>query len=870
MKPNCMRCSSCWVLVRSRTLYKPEPISSLQTHSDTTMDISTHENNVDNSRNVLETIPAQPELRRKRKHAQQSTDHATQEVPAASRLSDRSRKAQKKTHKALDDEFEEVTTAASSSSTDAPAPPSMPTLPATAAINAHQHLVETRDRDGNPVMMFQYDGRRFPVNAHLLVPPRPYTRRKKLDPNPMVSTQARVIQPPPVPPALPSAGPQVIKWSLDQPPAPIPNSYAFLDQSHPIPMGGPAYHPSPSIISANASTARTTRDVGVATASDVISVRTTRDVGVEAAALPPLRTTRSVGVEIRPDTPLAQITHNVGISAPSFPQLTPSSIPSDAMASPLAQFDTPTPPSLDVDYSPLPGQPSLHPDLQRKKDFVTGVVGIELSALAPTVRWSTGVDTALPFIYDPTKPRNNKLYKDEEAVGRFAGYPPSTDCPFIAHLDERGYAIHHELVQDTLSHLARGSTVVVKKRETPPAQGFFEYIEEAELCHSTMYHVHDMEKRHEDVEHPHVQATLGQFLKNTTDADCIQCILSATFGQNHCPKLIEKVDHGYHYGVANVLDAIGQGRIPEDTYRTRNWALIHHGGVHTMEHHDLEGQGTWMEAKVGQKHWGIVQPAGYTEARSRAVLNGLLEQFVRGVDEGDTWQLEWERRGGKAYTIDCQPGDLVIMPPNAFHLVYTPVSSVAIGGHFLSYSTLHLTEVARAFDHHRAREVTNENHLSVFVTLCGMVIGLFREPKTKLYTKCLKALCRMVIHYKDYIADSGQGSLTKSIHQYMKNPICSLAAITAKVIVEGMGWDIGSEYLFSGSEGWMDPGEEVDYARFSAVLDHFHGTYLRKPEAVAKPATFDDIIQHIWVAPSTHAPAAPSDCENRAEKRRRR
>ncbi|GLB36938.1 hypothetical protein LshimejAT787_0312250 [Lyophyllum shimeji] len=828
------------------------------------MDASMHENNVDNSRNASESTPAQRDLRRKRKRTQQPNEPTSQEAPAASRVSGRSRKAKKKTHDDPDDEVEEVTAAASTSSSEhsAPAPPPMLSLSATAAIHAHQHLVQTRDRDGNPITMFQYNGRRFPVNAQLFVPPRPYTRRKPLDPNPTVSMQARVIQPPPVPPALPPAGPQVIKWSLEQPPAPIPNPYAFLDQNHLIPMGGP------SMVSANASTARATRNVGVATASDVIPVRTTRDVGVEAVAPPclrttrdmgietipvvsPLRTTRSVGVEIRPDTPLAQITRDVGISAPSSPQLTPSSIPLDAMASPLAQFDTPTPPSLDVDHLSLPGHPSLRLDPLRRMDFVTGVVGIELSATAPTVRWSTGVETALPFIYDPTKPRNNRLYKDEDAVRRFAAYPPSTNCPFIAHLDERGYATHHELVQDTLSHLARGSTVVVKKRETPPAQGFFEYIEEAELCHSSMYHVHDMEKRHEDVEHPHVQASLGQFLKNTTDPDRIP---------------MHSVGHLW----AKPLSETDQGRIPEDTYRTRNWALIHHGGVHTMEHHDSEGQGTWMEAKVGQKHWGIVQPAGYTEARSRVVLNGLLEQFVRGADEGDTWQLSWERLGGKAYTIDCQPGDLVIMTPNAFHLVYTPISSVAIGGHFLSYSTLHLTEAARAFDHHRGRAVTNENHPSVFVTLCGMVVGLFREPKTKLYTKCLKALCRMVHTLQGLYRRFGSGIPHESIHQYMKNPIGSLAAIAAKVIVEGMGWDIGSEHLFSGSEGWMDPGEEVDYARLSAVLDHFNGTYLRKPEAVAKPATFDDIIQGVWVVPTTPAPAAPSDRENRAEKRRKR
>jgi len=50
------------------------------------------------------------------------------------------------------------------------------------------------------------------------------------------------------------------------------------------------------------------------------------------------------------------------------------------------------------------------------------------------------------------------------------------------------------------------------------------------------------------------------------------------------------------------------------------------------------------------------------------------------------------------------------MPPGTWHAVYTPVPSLAGGGHFFSYDTLHLTEFSRAFDHNHSEMSTNANH----------------------------------------------------------------------------------------------------------------------------------------------------------------
>jgi hypothetical protein len=48
--------------------------------------------------------------------------------------------------------------------------------------------------------------------------------------------------------------------------------------------------------------------------------------------------------------------------------------------------------------------------------------------------------------------------------------------------------------------------------------------------------------------------------------------------------------------------------------------------------------------------------------------------------------------------VDPDRKETRIQPPGYWHLVYTPVKGMVSGGHFLSYETLHLTEMACAYD----------------------------------------------------------------------------------------------------------------------------------------------------------------------------
>ena len=68
------------------------------------------------------------------------------------------------------------------------------------------------------------------------------------------------------------------------------------------------------------------------------------------------------------------------------------------------------------------------------------------------------------------------------------------------------------------------------------------------------------------------------------------------------------------------------------------------------------------------------------------------------------------------------------MPPGVWHEVYTPVKTLASGGHFLTYDMPHLTQMSWIFDSKHGDEATNANHPGILQTLCHMVLA-FKEKK---------------------------------------------------------------------------------------------------------------------------------------------
>lgn len=58
------------------------------------------------------------------------------------------------------------------------------------------------------------------------------------------------------------------------------------------------------------------------------------------------------------------------------------------------------------------------------------------------------------------------------------------------------------------------------------------------------------------------------------------------------------------------------------------------------------------------------------------------------------------------------------------HIVYTPVNSVASGGHLYNYESMHLVEMSRHFDRFYTIQATNAVHGGAFRTICRMVMAM--------------------------------------------------------------------------------------------------------------------------------------------------
>lgn len=77
-----------------------------------------------------------------------------------------------------------------------------------------------------------------------------------------------------------------------------------------------------------------------------------------------------------------------------------------------------------------------------------------------------------------------------------------------------------------------------------------------------------------------------------------------------------------------------------------------------------------------------------------------------------------------------------IQPPNTWHEVYTPQTSVTIGGHFYTYDTLHLTDAARCYDI-KVPGTTNQHHSSSQLILCAMMVDITRRGPRGNYRRVL-------------------------------------------------------------------------------------------------------------------------------------
>ncbi|KJA16325.1 hypothetical protein HYPSUDRAFT_207118 [Hypholoma sublateritium FD-334 SS-4] len=131
--------------------------------------------------------------------------------------------------------------------------------------------------------------------------------------------------------------------------------------------------------------------------------------------------------------------------------------------------------------------------------------------------------------------------------------------------------------------------------------------------------------------------------------------------------------------------------------------------------------------------------------------------------------IPYDLKASRVWTIKHHPLFHTFQPPNAWHEVFTPSMSVTIGGHFFTFDTIHLSDVARHFDHKKPG-TTNQHHTSSQLIMCAMVTQMVHLGTRPYFRKPLTSLCAMVLRPQKYLSpeEDGDGPLLAQLSAYFK------------------------------------------------------------------------------------------------------
>ncbi|KAF8418657.1 hypothetical protein L210DRAFT_3655539 [Boletus edulis BED1] len=481
--------------------------------------------------------------------------------------------------------------------------------------------------------------------------------------------------------------------------------------------------------------------------------------GADVPPLPPVPTAEStspaqrVGDASATEPTSGELVPPPPLPPPRLPSPPPPPAPpldSTSEAPQLADTN-PTEPAFHEDSlppPPSPGPPSQsNSAMPTRLDLVEGVLGVQVSQGSKTIEWKDGPKTVLPYLPVLGKGKVvNALQVDRAYVNDLARLPGSmlgsNNMAYVPKSTER-----KALVSQIRDHLAEGRTVVLRDYGNVDDFDFSlkGLLEEFGCFPDRIIQAHDMRKRASDPAHPHVQVTVGEFMKGVTDTTQARVALDFPLSQMGLPDPLHKLDDGISVGfnqTHHVVDVDGSD-LPPDTFLVGSWGLLHQAAIMTYPHHDAEGACTWVMPYNGCKIWTCIKVKTRFDRKELATFLAKLanrENSMSGF--GDDVECE---------TAYLYPGDLAIMPPGQMHAVYTPTASFCRGGHFFSYDALHLTEQSRHIDKLKGRYVTNQQHRGTLETLSRMVIALPIISESKaLYKRSIVALCGMVVYDGEY------------------------------------------------------------------------------------------------------------------------
>ena len=465
----------------------------------------------------------------------------------------------------------------------------------------------------------------------------------------------------------------------------------------------------------------------------------------------------------------------------------------------------------------------------------------------PTVVWSGGgYKTGLPYIRDPQNPLVNLLKNDETHV-RHLSQTALVESDWVVYVKYEEHLHDVDLAKEIAENLQYGRTVVLKGHPYESAA-----LNETSLyCRFNLFGrdpvvVSDAACRLDNPTYPFVHMTLSQFCDGAKDNSRIQCILDVPTLDGERPRFLKFLDDGYtSYGRMDKRFPARQ-HINVDVQKSASWSLLHQGLYHTYAHHDANGHATWTQVLSGYKFWVIVRPKNHQTDRNRhEIFNTTDKLMIAEPNEHGFYHTETDR-----VVIYAGPGDFIIMPPATLHEVFTPVPSVTIGGHFYTYNTLHLTELARSIDKGSMDKFTNQTTGIAGMTIMAMtsilpimvdrginfssflITSLFTWTFQVIHRKPLASLCHMVLYPQKYGSEIIDADLLvyNSKHTQPRKRLSDVdnAISIAQKLVKSLNLPQNVEHYPRGNKNredfifdgysFLDPGPPVPWAGFVTDL----------------------------------------------------
>ncbi|KDQ49854.1 hypothetical protein JAAARDRAFT_51536 [Jaapia argillacea MUCL 33604] len=257
------------------------------------------------------------------------------------------------------------------------------------------------------------------------------------------------------------------------------------------------------------------------------------------------------------------------------------------------------------------------------------------------------------------------------------------------------------------------------------------------------------------------------------------------------------------------LEAMGQGNqtINPDLNPLPSWELYSHGGFVSHSQHDAGGAATWVTIDQGCKIWVPMQ-LKFSDRRFRQqIIQSHLDASGALFREPDTQSIAFQ-------AVWLTPGDVLVQPPGIMYAVYTPIATVAHGGHFYHNHLFHLTEMSRALDHLNPGTLTNREHPAVPRLINNMVIALPNYWDSILPLRSFLALATMVLHPNEYAPQAksdGRRSLEET--ERMKREEAAELQMAQRVIREVVLFNNIKEsnlsFLLNNGVDWYKLGDQT-------------------------------------------------------------